>query len=116
MLDASPPVLDCIRNGYHLPLKFIPPTHFQHNHKSATSHSDFVSEAIENLVNNRCAAQVEGRPYICSPLSVVSNSSGKLRPVLNLKYLNQYLHVLSFKYEDLRTAALMFEPGEYVQI
>ena len=73
-----------------------------------------VGLSIENLVRNRCAAQVDSQPYICSPLSVVSNSAGKLRLVLNLKYLNQFLHVLSFKYEDLRTAALMFEPGEYM--
>ena len=34
--------------------------------------------------------------------------------VLSLKYLNQYLHVISFEYEDLRTAALMFEADEYM--
>jgi len=66
-----------------------------------------VSEAIDSLVNIRCITLVDDRPYICSPLSVVSNLSGKLRLVLNLNYLNQYL---SFKYEDLRTAALLFEP------
>ena len=81
---------------------------------SATSHGEFVTEAIKNLVVNRCATLVEGQPYICSPFSVVSNSAGKLHLVLNLKYLNQYLHVLSFKYEDLRTAALMFEVDEYL--
>ena len=48
-----------------------------------------------------------------SPLSVVSNSQGKLRLVLNLRYLNQFLYVLKFKYEDLRIAALLFEPDEY---
>ena len=34
ILSAPPPVIDCIKNGYCLPLKFIPPTHFQHNHNS----------------------------------------------------------------------------------
>ena len=51
---------------------------------------------------------------MCSPLSVVGNQQGKLRLVLNLRYLNQFLHVLGLKYEDLRTAALMFEQGEYM--
>ena len=54
------------------------------------------------------------RPCLCRPLSVVSNAAGKLRLVLNLKYLNQYLHVISFNYEDLRTAAWMFEADEYM--
>jgi len=52
--------------------------------------------------------------YLCSPLSVVANATGKLCLVLNLKYLNNYLHVIGFKYEDLRTVALMFEADEYL--
>ena len=63
---------------------------------------------------NRCAARVTEKPYICSPLSVVSNSTGKLHLVLNLRYLNQFLHGISFKYEDLRVAALMFEQDEFL--
>ena len=39
---------------------------------------------------------------------------GKLRLVLNLRYLNQFLHVSHFKYEDLRVAALMFEKHDYL--
>ena len=77
-------------------------------------HKSFVEDAVKNLVKNRCALRVIERPHICSPLSVVSNSVGKLRLVLNLRYLNQYLHVLSFKYEDLRVAALLFDVNEYL--
>ena len=51
---------------------------------------------------------------MCSPLSVVSNTAGKLQLVLNLRYLNQFLHVVRFKYEDLLIAALMFEANEYL--
>ena len=73
-----------------------------------------MEDAVENLVKNRCVLRVSERPHICSPLSVVSNSVGKLRLVLNLRYLNQYLHVLTFKYEDLRVAALLFDAEEYL--
>ena len=114
VLHAPPPVLDCIEHGYRLPLKFLPPPYSQSNHKSAISHRVFVEDAVLNLLNNRCVAQVSEKPHVCSPLSVVSNSSGKLRLVLNLRYLNQFLHVVSFKYEDLRVAALMFEKDEFL--
>ena len=114
VLQAPPPILDCIENGYRLPLKFIPPPHCQSNHKSTVVHHSFVADAVENLVKNRCALRVSGRPHVCSPLSVVSNSAGKLSLVLNLRYLNQYLHVLTFKYEDLRVAALLFDVDEYL--
>jgi len=51
---------------------------------------------------------------VCSPLSVVENSTGKLRLVINLRYLNQFLWLDKFKYEDLRTAMLMFQKDDYV--
>ena len=114
MLQAPTPVLECIENGYRLPLKFLPPPHHQHNNKSTGTHQQFVDEAVQSLLMNRCIRRVEAEPWVCSPLSVVSNFAGKLRLVLNLRYLNQFLHVTKFKYEDLRVAALMFERHEYM--
>ena len=96
-----------------LPVKFLPPPYSQGNHKSAILHRVFVDDAMLNLLNNHCAAQVSEKPHVCRPLSVVSNSSGKLRLGLNLRYLNQFLHAVSFKYKDLRVAALMFEKDEF---
>jgi len=58
--------------------------------------------------------KVDQQPHVCSPLSVVSNAVGKLRLVLNLKYLNKFLHVMTFKYEDLHVAALLFERNDYM--
>ena len=107
-------MLDCIEHGYRLPLKFLPPPYSQNNHKLAILHQSFVDDAVLSLINNRCVVQVSEKPHVCSALSVVSNSSGKLRLVLNLWYLNQFLHVISFKYEDLRVAALMFEKDEFL--
>ena len=114
VLQAPPPVVDCIENGYRLPLKFLPPPHSQSNHKSAELHHEFVDEAIQKLVQDCCVIKVDQKPHLCSPLSVVSNSSNKLRLVLNLRYLNQFLYMQHFKYEDLRIAALLFEKDEYL--
>ena len=114
VLQAPPPIIECIEKGYRLPLKFLPPPHSQGNHKSTEIHHKFVDEAIQNLVQNRCVIRVDQKPYVCSPLSVVSNSSGKSRLVLNLRYLNQFLYAPHFKYEDLRVAALLFEKHEYL--
>ena len=51
---------------------------------------------------------------MCSPLSVVANREGKLRLVLNLRHLNQFLRKDHFKNEDLRIATLMFEKDDYL--
>ena len=114
VLHAPPPILNCIENGYHLPLKFIPPSYLQGNHKSTIFYHPFVDEAIQSLLSNQCAVRVEEKPHVCSPLSVISKSMGNLRLVLNLRYLNQFLYVESFKYEDLCIAALMFEANDFL--
>ena len=54
------------------------------------------------------------KPYICSPLTVVENAEGKLRLVLNLRYLNQFLSQVKFKYEDLKVALLMFARDDFL--
>ena len=45
---------------------------------------------------------------------MVANREGKLRVVLNLRHLNQFLRKDHFKYEDLRIATLMFEKDDYL--
>lgn len=52
-------------------------------------------------------------PTVCSPLSVVANAQGKLRLVLDLRYINQFLPERKFKYEGLGLVPQMFSKGEY---
>ena len=111
-LKATAPVLDWIRVGYKLPLLTEPGAYHRANAKSALINSEFVTKAITELEENRCIRKVKERPQVCSPLSVVANSKGKKRLVLDLRYLNQFLLKEKFKYEDLRTAMLMFERGD----
>jgi len=104
-------VIDWIQNGYRLPLQFMPTPSEQGNHKSTL---DFVTESVQELLNNRSVREVTTKPTICSPLSVVANHSGKYRLVLNLRHLNQFLCKDHFKYEDLRITTLMFEKGDFL--
>ena len=87
---------------------------YQPNHQSALFNYQFVTEAISELITNRCAKQVQERPVVCSPLMVVTSAEGKLRLVLNLNYLNQFLYRESFKYEDLRIAMLLFDKEDFL--
>ena len=73
-----------------------------------------MTQAIQELEENRCIVKVQDTPFICSPLSVVANTQGKLQLVVNLRYLNQYLWTDKFKYEDLWVAMLMFQKGNFV--
>lgn len=93
VLEAPAPILDIIRQGYTLPFLSVPKGKCFKNQRSAFLHSSFVSESVRDLLTNGCIAQVESEPLVCSPLLVVSNSSGKKRLVTNLSYVNMFLNL-----------------------
>ena len=84
------------------------------NQASAFANKSFVEECIDELLVAGCIQQVELIPHVCSPLSVVESKAGKKRLVVNLRYLNRFLWKQKFKYEDLRTALLLLEKGDYL--
>ena len=114
VLKATSPVIDCIRDGYKLPLLSIPAPFSGSNQKSALDSAEFVTSAIKELLANRCICKMTNKPRVCSPLLVVRNKEGKERLVINLRYLNQYLFKKSFKYEDIRVALLLFQKGDFM--
>ena len=79
VLQAPPSILDSIEHGYRLPLKIIPLSHVHQNHRSTELHNDFVEGVIHKLLEYCCFERVDHKPSECSPLSVVSNSTGKLK-------------------------------------
>ena len=83
------------------------------NHRSAQQNKEFVTEAVSNLIINRCIREVKSVLHVCSPLSVVISNSGKNWLVIDLRYLNQHL-LWKKLYEDLRLAMLMFEKGDFM--
>jgi len=113
-LEPAPWILDCIRDGYKLPLKVPPGPFLKKNQDSALKNADFVVYALRELEANRCIERVDNKPHFCSPLSVVENIKGKSRLVINLRYLNQFLWKDKFKYEDLRIAMLMFQKDDHM--
>jgi hypothetical protein len=98
-------VLSVITVGYMLPWSNGPPPspHFQRNHPSAFENPAFVSEAVASLVITGAAMKVSQRPFIVSPLGVVPKGLDKLRLILDLRFVNSFLRVDSFKYESLKT-------------
>ena len=46
------------------------------------------------------------------PLGAVPKKSGKLRLILDLRYLNKYLHTEKFTFEDLRLISSIFRPDD----
>ena len=114
VLHAPPAVLKVIESGYVLPLMSEPTQFCGNNQASALGNADFVRECIAELVSSGCVKEVEDMPFVCSPLSVVENSMGKKRLVVNLRHINKFLYKQKFKYEDLRVAMMLFKKGDYM--
>ena len=90
-LQPAPWIISCIKEGYKLPLRSTPDHFHRPNQLSSLDHQEFVTQAIQELEKNRCIVKVQDTPFICSSLSVVANTQGKLWLVLNLRCLNQFL-------------------------
>ena len=65
VLEAPQYIVDCIKEGHKLPLLSLPEPFKGRNHMSALHHKEFVSQAISDLIHNRCVAKVEDAPPIC---------------------------------------------------
>ena len=113
-LQAPEPIIDCMTDGYKLPLLLAPPRFSKPNHQSALDNVDFIQSSLAELLSNRCVRMVTEVPHVCSLLSVVINRSGKKRLVLNLCFLNQFMLKDKFKYEDIRLAMLMFQKDDFM--
>ena len=104
-----------IREGVPLhweDLKVKAPACFIANHKGALEHTEFVSESVHDLLLAGAIQQVAVRPKCAHPLNVVPKKNGKLRLILDLRHVNQFLHRFKFKFETLTEAAMLVQPGD----
>lgn len=109
-------VLSIITSGYQLPWADGPPLGPKSfsNHPSAFEHPGFVSEAVATLVATGAAMKVASRPFIVSPLGVVPKGLDKLRLILDLRYVNSFLRVDSFRYESLKEVSSLCKLKDYI--
>ena len=111
-------VLSWIEYGF--PLRWIadpPPPTLMSNHKSAFENSDIITSNIFKLVNSGVLQPMDQQPYLVSPLGVVfKRSNNKPRMILDARFLNGYIQVPSFKYEDLGFCHQYMQPGDYLLV
>ena len=106
-------ILSVIRDGYKIPFIDLPPPKVTPNNSSALKEREFVSEAIFDLLKNKCVEVLDRPPAIVNPLSVSVQSSGKKRLILDLRHVNLYILKHKFKCEDLSVALKVISKGFY---
>ena len=75
-------------------------------------HSDFFTNEISSLLLKGCITEIaEGQlPKVVNPLSV----SQKIRLILDLRHINQFLHKHKFKLEDLSMATAIIPKNSFL--
>ena len=114
-LTDSKMILNIISEGYKLPFFKVPELASFHNNQSALKHPDFVAEQIKALLRNSCISRVNaGQVWVINPLTVSENKVGKLRLILDLRYVNKCLFRNKFRLEDLSQARSLIDCGSFL--
>ena len=91
--------------GHHLQLRSCPPLfhdfwHF--NVQAAAAHHPVIQREVDELLAKGATEPSLGGAGFYSSMFVVPKHTGGLRPILNLKHFNCYIHIPSFKMPTLR--------------
>ena len=102
--------------GHHLQLKSCPPYfhdfwHF--NVKAAAAHHPAIQKEVDELLAKGAIEPSSGGAGFYSSMFVVPKHTGCLRPILNLKHFNCYMHILSFKMPTLKTIWQLIQQGNF---
>lgn len=114
MINADKDTLSVIENGYVIPFVNKPHSYVMKNNQSALKHSDFVTSAIQELLDKSCIYEVPFIPHNVSPLSVSVNAVGKRRLILDLSVLNGYVKKDHVKFEDFKVAKELLIPQGFM--
>ena len=84
-IGASRFIRDTIVYGYKIPFIYTPPAASFGNNRSAIQHSEFVEQAISDLLIAGSVVECRCGPTVVNPLSVSIQANGKKRLILDLR-------------------------------
>ena len=102
--------------GHHLQLRSHPPLfrNFRHfNVKVPAAHHPVIQKEVDELLAKGAIEPSSGGAGFYSSVFVVPKRTGGLRPILNLKHFNRYMHIPSFKMPTLKTVWQLIQQGDY---
>ena len=81
-LGASRFIRDTIVDVYTIPFIYTPPAAHVTNNRSAIVYSDFVAQAISDLLATGSVVECDSAPIVVNALSVFVQSNGKKKGLL----------------------------------
>ena len=113
-IGANSYILSVIEHGYNIPFITTPPGAYLNNNKSARENSEFVVEAITELLRTKAVVEVDKPPLVVNPLTVAINAKGKKRLVLDLRHVNLHIWKERIKFDDWKVALDYIDPNCYM--
>jgi Reverse transcriptase (RNA-dependent DNA polymerase) len=87
------------------------------NRKSVSLNQEFVKSALDDLLLTGALRQVtEDQVQVCNGLGVVANRHGKLRLILDARYINLFDKYVSFSYEQLSDLPQYARAGDWLTL
>ena len=110
MQPASRFIRNTIVDGYKIPFIYTPPSAHFANNRSAILYSDFVAQAISDILATGSVVECDSAPTVVNPLSVSVQSNGKKkkRLILDLRHPNYFVMKSKVKFEDAKTMLFSF--------
>lgn len=109
-------VLSVIQYGYKLEFNKIPPFNGIKETQANAKNQEIISEEVNSLLRKRVIVPVQKKQIkegFYSTIFLVKKKNGGLRPVINLRPLNQYLKKIHFKMDTLKTVLGLVKKGDY---
>ena len=113
-IGTPPNVLNWIANGIHIPFHTHPECFELKNHKLLPPHVKFVDNEIKDLLSSNAIRLCDPGeiPYCVSPIQCVPKKNGKLRLVVDLRNVNDFIQRCSFQNEGISTVSELIEGSD----
>ena len=77
------------------------------------AHHPVIQKEVDELLAKGAIEPSSGGAGFYSSVFVLPKRTGGLRPILNLKHFNHYMHIPSFKMPTLKTVWQLIQQGDY---
>ena len=111
VLKADLEVVKWVKFGYELNLSEWPKASYLENNKSSLQEPEFVWNELRRLCKLGVMSEVQERPHVINPLSVVD--SNKKRLVWDARELNKLINTAKLPLETLDDAVELLEKDFY---
>ena len=109
----NPLINSWVEEGARIPFSTTPPPFHLNNYDLKPEHEDYITQEIEKLLQAGTIRKTHSARNI-SPLGVVPKKNGKLRMILDLRRVNNYVATPRFTMEDIRKVKLLLQPGDWM--